>query len=91
MLRYHVAFYLPRPGDRMVVAEALDFPGAVSQGFDLADARLMVSSALEDLAQMLLEEGKPLPRPRRTKKRRHSERGIKDAKCRQTFPPRLVG
>lgn len=47
----------------MVVAEALDFPGAVSQGFDLADARLMISSALEDLAQMLLEEGKPLPRP----------------------------
>ncbi len=63
MLRYHVAFYLPRAADRMVVAEALDFPGAVSQGFDLADARLMVSSALEDLAQMLLEEGKPLPRP----------------------------
>jgi predicted RNase H-like HicB family nuclease len=48
---------------KMVVAEALDFPGAVSQGFDLADARLMIASALEDLAQMLLEEGKPLPRP----------------------------
>jgi len=63
MLRYHVAFYLPRASDRTVVAEALDFPGAVSQGFDLADARLMISSALEDLAQMLLEEGKPLPRP----------------------------
>jgi len=63
MLRCHVAFHLPRPGETMVVAEALDFPGAVSQGFDLADARLMISSALEDLAQMLLEEGKPLPRP----------------------------
>ena len=63
MLRYHVAFHLPQAGDRMVVAEALDFPGAVSQGFDLADARLMISSALEDLAQALLEEGKPLPRP----------------------------
>ena len=63
MLRYHVAFYLPKPGDRMVVAEALDFPGAVSQGFDLADARSMISSALEDLAQMFLEEGKPLPTP----------------------------
>jgi len=45
----------------MVVAEALDFPGAASQGFDLADARLMIASALEDLAQTLLEEGKPLP------------------------------
>jgi len=63
MLRYHVAFYLPKaPGD-MVVAEALDFPGAMTQGFDLPDARLMISSALEDLAQALLEEGKPLPVP----------------------------
>jgi len=47
----------------MVVAEALDFPGAVTQGFDLADARLMIASALEDRAQALLEEGKPLPVP----------------------------
>jgi predicted RNase H-like HicB family nuclease len=47
----------------MVVAEALDFPGVLSQGFDLADARLMIASALEDLAQMYLEEGKPLPMP----------------------------
>lgn len=63
MLRYHVAFYLPKEPKQMVVAEALDFPGAVSQGFDLADARLMISGALEDLAQSLLEEGKPLPLP----------------------------
>lgn len=48
----------------MVVAEALAFPGAVTQGFDLQDARVMISSALEDLAQSLLEEGKPLPIPR---------------------------
>ena len=47
----------------MVVAEALDFPGAVSQGFDLPDARLMIASAMEDLAEILLEEGKPLPTP----------------------------
>ena len=47
----------------MVVAEALDFPGALSRGFDLADARLMVSSALEDLTQLLLEEGRPSPKP----------------------------
>jgi predicted RNase H-like HicB family nuclease len=63
MLRYHVAFYLPKASGDMVVAEALDFPGAVTQGFDLPDARLMISSALEDLAQALLEEGKPLPVP----------------------------
>ncbi len=47
----------------MVVAEVLDFPGVLSQGFDLADARLMIASALEDVAQMYLEEGKPLPVP----------------------------
>jgi predicted RNase H-like HicB family nuclease len=63
MLRYHVAYHLPRLAGEMVVAEALDFPGAVSQGFDLADARLMIASAMEDLAQCLLEEGKPLPTP----------------------------
>lgn len=63
MLRYHVAYYLPRGQDRMVVAEVLDFPGVLSQGFDLPDARLMIASALEDMAQMDLEEGKPLPRP----------------------------
>lgn len=63
MLRYHVAFHLPRAAGGMVVAEALDFPGAVTQGFDLQDARLMIASAIEDLAQLLLEEGKALPVP----------------------------
>ncbi len=63
MLRYHVAFYLPHAAGEMVVAEALDFPSAVTQGFDLQDARLMIASALEDLAQSLLEKGKPLPVP----------------------------
>jgi predicted RNase H-like HicB family nuclease len=63
MLRYHVAYHLPRGGNRMVVAEVLDFPGVASQGFDLADARLMIASALEDIARMHLEEGKALPVP----------------------------
>lgn len=63
MLRYHVAFHLPRKAGELVVAEALDFPGAVTQGFDLPDARLMVASAMEDLAHLLLEAGKPLPTP----------------------------
>lgn len=63
MLRYPVAYYLPRGEDRMVVAEVLDFPGVLSQGFDLPDARLMIASALEDIARMHLEEGKPLPVP----------------------------
>jgi predicted RNase H-like HicB family nuclease len=47
----------------MVVAEVLDFPGVFSQGFDLPDARSMVASALLDMAQMHLEEGRPLPIP----------------------------
>lgn len=63
MLQYHVAFYLPRGEDRMVIAEVLDFPGAVSQGFDLADAREMIASAIEELAESYLEEGRPLPTP----------------------------
>jgi hypothetical protein len=37
MLRYHVAYYLPRGEDRRVVAEVLDFPAVCSQGFDLAE------------------------------------------------------
>ena len=63
MLRYHVAYCLPRGQDRMVVAEVLDFPGVLSQGFDLADARLMIGRALQDVAQMHLEQGQPLPLP----------------------------
>ena len=63
MLQYHVAFYLPRGENRMVIAEVLDFPGVVSQGFDLADARAMIASALEDVAESYLEEGRPLPTP----------------------------
>jgi len=42
MLRYHVAFHLPHAPGEMVVAKALDFPDAVTQGFDLPDARLMI-------------------------------------------------
>jgi len=45
----------------MVAAEVLDFPGVVSQGFDLADARAMIASALEELGESFLEEGRPLP------------------------------
>jgi predicted RNase H-like HicB family nuclease len=63
MLRYHVAYHLPRGDDRMVVAEVLDFPGVLSQGFDLADVRLMIATAIVDIAQIHLEEGKPLPVP----------------------------
>jgi allophanate hydrolase subunit 2 len=41
MLRYHVAFYLPRTPAEMVVAEALDFPGAERELIEIhtADVR----------------------------------------------------
>jgi len=79
MLHYHAAYYLPRGQDQMVVAEVLDFPGVVSQGFDLADARLMIASALEDVAQQHLEEGKPLPMP-------HSEATVAEADLIELLP-----
>jgi len=63
MLWYSVAYYLPNPPETMVMAKVLDFPGALSQGFDLWDARRVIASALEDLAQVQLEEGRALPLP----------------------------
>ena len=57
MLRYPVAYYLPRGENRMVVAEVLDFPGVFSQGFDLSDARSMVASTLLDVAQVHVGQG----------------------------------
>lgn len=44
----------------MVVAELLTFRTR-HQRVDLADASFMIASALEELAQSLLEEGRPLP------------------------------
>jgi hypothetical protein len=58
MPRYHVAFYLPHAPGEMVVAEALVFPGALTQGSIFRDARLMIATAVEDIAQLLLEEGR---------------------------------
>lgn len=63
MLQYRVAYHLPSDESGFVVAEVLDFPGVLSQGFDLADARSMIASALEDMAQLYLEQGRALPTP----------------------------
>lgn len=63
MLQYHVAYHLPSTGSAMVVAEVLDFPGVLSQGFDLQDARSMIASALTEMAQLYLEQGRALPMP----------------------------
>jgi predicted RNase H-like HicB family nuclease len=61
MFEYHAAYY---PGeDGWYVVELLDFPGVISQGKTLKSARWMIRDALKMMAEWLLEEGKPLPRP----------------------------
>ena len=60
MLVYKAMFkYL----DEGAHAETLDFPGAISRGADLEEARLMLAGALVDLAEVHLERGEPLPLP----------------------------
>jgi predicted RNase H-like HicB family nuclease len=49
--------------DEGVHARVLDFPGAISSGSDLEEARRMVASALVDMAETNLSLGEPLPRP----------------------------
>jgi len=46
-----------------VHAEVLDFPGAISFGADLEEARRMLSSALVDMAETNLLHGEMLPTP----------------------------
>jgi predicted RNase H-like HicB family nuclease len=49
--------------DEGVHAEVLDFPGAISFGEDLEEARRMLASALVDMAETNLLHGEPLPQP----------------------------
>jgi predicted RNase H-like HicB family nuclease len=49
--------------DDGVHARVLDFPGAISCGTDLEDARRMLAGALVDMAETNLLLGEPLPRP----------------------------
>ena len=48
--------------DEGVHAEVLDFPGVISWGPGLDEARRLLSSALVDMAELNLERGEPLPR-----------------------------
>jgi predicted RNase H-like HicB family nuclease len=52
--------------DDGVHAEVMDFPGVISFGGDLEDARRMLGSALVDMAETSLLNGEPLPRPEPT-------------------------
>jgi predicted RNase H-like HicB family nuclease len=61
MLQYHAAYYEAEKG--WVMAEVLDFPGAVSQGRTLNSAQRMIRDALRVMVEWYLEDGQTLPRP----------------------------
>ncbi len=44
-------------------AEVLDFPGVITFGTDLDEARRLLASALADMAETVLLAGEPLPLP----------------------------
>lgn len=49
--------------DDGVHGEVLDFPGAITCGADLEEARQSLAGALVDVAETLLMLGQPLPTP----------------------------
>lgn len=49
--------------DEDIHAEVLDFPGVITFGKNLQEARRMLASALVDMAETSLLQGESLPRP----------------------------
>ncbi len=49
--------------DKGVHAEVLDFPGVITCGANLDEARRLLASALVDMAETNLLSGEPLPLP----------------------------
>ena len=49
--------------DEGVHGELLDFPGVITWGKDLEEARALLASALVDMAETNLRYGEPLPQP----------------------------
>lgn len=60
MITYKAMFKFLDDG---VHAEVLDFPGVITQGDDLDDARQMLAGALVDMAETALLMGEALPHP----------------------------
>lgn len=60
MLTYKAMFRFLEHGVHAVV---LDFPGAVTAGDTLDEARRLLASALVDMAETALLQGEPLPSP----------------------------
>jgi predicted RNase H-like HicB family nuclease len=64
MLTYKATYkYVPEG----VHAEVLDFPGAITFGSDLEDARRQLAAALVDMAETNLLGNEPLPTPDSTR------------------------
>jgi predicted RNase H-like HicB family nuclease len=61
MLEYHAAYYPFEDGWYM--AKVLDFPGVVTQGKTLQAAKKMLRSALQDMADWHMDDGRPFPLP----------------------------
>lgn len=60
MVTYKAMFKFVEGG---VQAQLLDFPAVITCGIDLVDARMMIRSALEDMAESYLLDGDALPIP----------------------------
>jgi predicted RNase H-like HicB family nuclease len=61
MLTYKAMYkYLDEGG---VHGQVLDFPGVITWGANLEEARRLLASALEDMAETNLLQGEPLPQP----------------------------
>ncbi|MEX0702439.1 MAG: type II toxin-antitoxin system HicB family antitoxin [Planctomycetales bacterium] len=60
-LEYTAAYHQGEEG--WIIAEIVDFPGVASQGRTLKSAQRMIRDALQFMAECMIEEGQPLPRP----------------------------
>ncbi|MEW6351518.1 MAG: type II toxin-antitoxin system HicB family antitoxin [Thermodesulfobacteriota bacterium] len=60
MLTYKAMFKFHDEG---VHAEVLDFPGTITCGQTLEEARRLLAGALADMAETALRLGEPLPQP----------------------------
>lgn len=64
MLTYEASYKVE---DKVYLGEVLDFPGTVSFGYTLDEARRNLAGALVDMAETNLLRGEPLPLPDATR------------------------
>ncbi len=60
MISYTAGYKIDPDG---VHAEVFDFPGVLTCGADLGEARSRLADALAGMAEISLERGEPLPQP----------------------------